>query len=426
MKDIPRFLVVSLLASGVLGCGNGVIPRTEVRSDTPPGPLLPDAYLTSAVRSFCVDALNIVPLEITPLTFELKAVTTRTFRVIHHDGLNTSLTSVNPVTGVVMGYSAQSVGEQEAESIVREYYPEKYAEYVEFKKNCQKEQEAERAWEAALHRDEGSSVSTPSQSQEQKPDSHSQEMSREQAEQLAPAIKSRREERDRVAKEWNKLLEWKPEYERVSREAASEKVKPILQHFGLPLDMRRFFWGQSMTDEKDRWIIVFYLDYAGIPCLGKSLRINISRFSGTVISVDYDPITEVPKQVASPISKADALKIASKSVGKNDAFKWTFFRRAQEYDVNYDVDMEDIVEYIALPEAYLGMSRKERAIIKKMSPTEPRYCWEVPFTYTMTRSYDQYIPEEKRGASLFVVYVDMETGNVLHAGSRMPVKVRPI
>jgi len=432
MKHVKFVVLLSLLAPFVLGCNGGTDSETRDSRAVEAGNHVAEAELVAGVNRFYVEGLELVPVEIIPVAPKKPGADICKFRVAQEGGLGPAFVYVDPFTGLVKGYTDNSVWQQDADDIIRGYYPGKYAEYVEYKKTSQMARKAELARRAALRRGAGglegelkpkpawSCFGWPRKRKSTEDKDRIRRVFGEQAEQPAnKEWRERREARERVAREWDKLLEWKPEYEKVSKEQAFEKAKPILQYFGQPLNITRYYFGDEGFYGPETWHIMLNLDYEGVPFLGKRFQVEISRYSGRVASLKYEPIREVPKRVASPISKADALKIAGKSVRKNDAFKWTFFRRVQEHEVDYDVDMEDIREYIVLPATYPGMSRKEQAIIGKMSPTEPRYCWEVPFAVTMTRSHDQDIPEDKRSYFLFIVYVDMETGNIIRSGPRI-------
>lgn len=433
-----KILCFLLPGIGLLSCTERIAPVKEAHEPVAIRNTLSDSEMVASMNSFFSNLFGMMPGEIAAVEPQKALAETRTFRVALGEEKRVAFVSIDSASGAVRRYSDTSVWRQDRDGIVREFFPEKYTEYLEYRKKSEAEEEAERTRIAAVNQEAGgqkgavkkaspwSCFGQPEEKQIRKENARIKEAVGKQIRQPQDVEwRERREAFERVASEWDKLLEWKPEYAKFSKEAAFEKIKPVLEHLGQPLDITSYYFGDESAYGPEHWHILINLEYQGVPFLGKRLHVEVSRYSGRVASLKYDPITKVPKRVTSPISKADAWKIAGKSIRKNSAFKWTLFRRAQEYEVNYKVNMGNITQYIALPEASPSVSRKERAIIRKMSPTQPRYCWEVPFTYKMIRSNGQYIPEKKRSNTLFVMYVDMETGNVIQSGPRVPRPPNP-
>ena len=104
-----------------------------------------------------------------------------------------------------------------------------------------------------------------------------------------------------------------------------------------------------------------------------------------------------------PISKSEAVNAAQRSMRKNENFRWRLFGHVT---VDYDVNLDQVWEVIALPEVYPTMGETDKSAISKLPPTEPRYCWVVPF-----KSTEKEDRIEVSGVTF--VYVDMETAQVI-------------
>ncbi|HUX65661.1 MAG TPA: hypothetical protein VMV42_00805, partial [archaeon] len=167
-----------------------------------------------------------------------------------------------------------------------------------------------------------------------------------------------------------------PDLAVVPKERAFERAKPLLEFFGQPSNIEDY---SVVKEAGNLWKIERRFSYNGKPFLGKVLSIQISASSGRVGMIYYRPIVEVPNAVSAPISKEKALKAATRSMKKNDFFKWRLFGFVT---VDYDVKLDDISTIIALPEANQFMTRREKSAIAKLSPAEPRYCWCVRFMST--------------------------------------------
>lgn len=191
-----------------------------------------------------------------------------------------------------------------------------------------------------------------------------------------------------------------PEPAVIPKERAFEIAKPLLEFFGQSLNIEEY----SVEKEAGNvWQIHRRFSYNGTEFLGKVLSIQISASSGRVGMIYHRPIVEVPKTVPAPISKEEALKAATKSMKKNDYFKWRLFGSVS---VDYDVKLDDISTVIALPESNRFMACREKSAIATLSPTEPRYCLGVPFMFT-----EKHPGHDVSGR--YYIYVDMKTAQVI-------------
>lgn len=136
---------------------------------------------------------------------------------------------------------------------------------------------------------------------------------------------------------------------------------------------------------------------------------DVSKYSGTIVGITHEPIIDKPQTPEKSISKSEALDVAVDSISRNEHFKWRLFRGNQWAVVDYDVDLQDIVKVIALPESISSMHKSEKKYIDELSPSEPLYCWRVPFAYAAMDSNEPELPID----STWFVYVDLETGRVV-------------
>lgn len=205
------------------------------------------------------------------------------------------------------------------------------------------------------------------------------------------------------------ITPWGKQFEVYSQEAAFNQMEPLLTYLEQPLAMGMYDFTSREVTGHGRWQFRIAFQHDGVPFIGKLLSVDVSKFSGTIVGITHEPITNKPQTLEKTISKSEALDVATKSISRNEHFKWRLIRGYQWAEVDYDVDSQDILKVIVLPESISSMHKSEKKYIDELSPNEPRYCWRVPFAYAATDSNEPEIPID----STWFVYVDLETGRVV-------------
>lgn len=200
---------------------------------------------------------------------------------------------------------------------------------------------------------------------------------------------------------------WRDQYVRYSQEDAFKQIGPLLAYFKQPLDIGAYRIRSDESSGHGRWIFTVFLQYEGVPYIGKRLSVQVSQYSGSVVEIIHEAITSRPQSPEITIGRSKALDAATRSMRRNEHFKWRLFYGDQWAEVDYDVDLQNIVKVIVLPQSVAGMHESERKYIDALPPSQPRYCWQVPFEFTA--NFSNGLERESR----HYIYVDMETGRVI-------------
>jgi hypothetical protein len=207
-----------------------------------------------------------------------------------------------------------------------------------------------------------------------------------------------------------KIPEWTPEYEVVSKDEAFVIARRVFERFDQSLEIEDYTFSKEQGvggDKHGYWWIRRQLSYDGVSFLDRYIGVYVSRYSGRVGSLSYRPIVDPPTKIETKIDKSEALRLAKKSMRRRPYFKWRLFGTVS---VDYEVDPEDIEEFIVPGGVDGGNAEVYSTSDSELYTARPRYCWQVLFRFTENQPD---LVGYEADYSIWAVYVDMETGKVI-------------
>lgn len=379
---------------------------------------LSESELHEGIRAFYDTVYGVKQIEIRVASERIKTEQNqKAFKVLYDDNLRGDVIRVNVITGQVVECTSNGGGNGYSQ-LIKAQNPEKYAEYLAYqdkKKKRRVEADARQVKSEAEYREK---LKNPefraSEKAARERMENPENLTKEEKERVENWREERRkkyeaERNDTERKEWEEYLAWKPEYAKVPEVEILERIKPVLDYYNLTLNKERCLYQYNLNVPSVN--IHYELEHEGIVYQHAALVMRLDLYSGYIHYIEFEPIGEILiEQVASPVSKADAVKVATVVMRDNEAY-FEFSSRSETIDYEFGDRMEDIIPVIIRPAQYSSIPRDKKAYVASL-PREPRYCWRVPFNCYM----DKEIREVGKKPYLKPVYifVDQETGKVVN------------
>jgi hypothetical protein len=309
-------------------------------------------------------------------------------------------------------------GDNDYSQLIKAQNPEKYAAYLAYQDERKKrrvEADARQVQSEAEYREKLKNPEFRASAKAKRERMENPEnLTKEEKEWLENWREERRKKyeadlNDTERNEWEEYIAWKPEYARVTEVGILERIKPVLNYYNLTLNKERCLYQYNLNVPSVN--IHYELEHEGVVYQHAALVIRLYLYSGYIHYIDFKPIGEIPiEQVVSPVSKADAVKVASVVMRDNEAY-FEFSSRSQTIDYEFSDRMEDIIPVIVRPAQYSSIPEDKEAYIANL-PREPRYCWRVPFNCYMEKEMREvgkrpYLRPE-------YIFVDQEAGKVVN------------
>lgn len=379
---------------------------------------LSESELHEGIRAFYDTVYGVKQIEIRVASERIKTEQNqKAFKVLYDDNLRGDVIRVNVITGQVVECTSNGGGNGYSQ-LIEAKNPEKYAAYLAYqekKKQRRVESDARQVKSETEYREKLKDPEFRASAMAMRETMENPEnLTKEEKERLENWRGERRKKyeaelNDTERKEWEEYVAWKPEYARVTEVEILERIKPVLDYYNLTLNKERCLYQYNLNVPIVN--IRYELEHEGVVYQHAALLIGLDLYSGYVHYIDFKPIGEIPiEQVASPVSKADAVKVAAVVMRDNEAY-FEFSSRSQTIDYEFSDRMDDIIPVIIRPAQYSSIPRDKKAYVANL-PREPRYCWRVPFNCYMEKEMREvgkrpYLRPE-------YIFVDQETGKVVN------------
>lgn len=279
-----RATLIILCIFITLGCDRTPENDSLVGSKSANG--IPDSELIEIVRRFYVDGLATHPETIRPSGSAISSDGIKAFVVICAERGHRSHCLVDVRSGIItrlLDFSASEEGYRVG--VLREFYPEKYKEYLHYKASIKLEREMVDARVGKLSEEmiQAAKNGGPAFGRRKKIET----------DKLTPkelGDESITAERRELLGELQELWKWRPIYERVSRESALDQVKPVLEHYGVSEGAKyRFEIEANDKPEDSQWRIEVLFARNGAVYEDGFLFIELSRYSGRITRIVHEP-----------------------------------------------------------------------------------------------------------------------------------------